>query len=86
MKIRILLNKKGNIWSARSLDLGLSAQGYSYREAKNKLDSQIDEYIEEAKTLDAKDKKIMLSRKGPIGWFVTFYFRRWRNKFFTRWR
>ena len=42
-------------------------------EVKRKLEDQIEEYIVEACTVDKAHAEKLLSRKGPISWFATFY-------------
>jgi len=41
MKIRCLVKQEGDLYIAMSLDFGLSAQGSSVKEVKNKLEAQI---------------------------------------------
>jgi len=64
---------KDKLYVAMSLDFGLAAQGESIHEVKEKLESQIEEYIREACEQDSEHKKYLLSRKGPLIWFVIFY-------------
>lgn len=73
MNIRIITIKEKGIWSAMSLDLGLAAQSKSKKEAIDKLSSQIDEYITEAFDYKISLKDQLLSRKGPVKWFLIYY-------------
>ncbi len=73
MKIRCLIRQDGELFVAMSLDFGLAAQGNSLSEAKSKLIMQVEEYIREACEEDSDHRDILLSRKGPISWFVSFY-------------
>jgi hypothetical protein len=73
MKIRCLIRQDGELFVAMSLDFGLAAQGNSSYEAKNKLIMQIEEYIREACEEDSAQRDALLSRKGPISWFISFY-------------
>jgi len=73
MEIRCLVKKEGDLYIAMSLDFGLSAQDSSLERVKSKLEGQIAEYVVEACTVDAQCAKQLLSRKGPVSWFVTFY-------------
>ena len=74
MKIRCLAKKDGDLWVAMSLDFGLAAQADTLENAKAKLDAQIEDYIKSACSAHEKHKKELLSRKGPLNWFVTYYF------------
>lgn len=46
--IRCVIERKGNQWQAFSLELGLAVQADSKAEAKQKLESMIRSYIEDA--------------------------------------
>ncbi|MCA3958106.1 hypothetical protein JKP11_20900 [Vibrio vulnificus] len=73
MKIRCLAKKDGDVYVAMSLDFGLACQADTLIEAKNKLAEQIEEYIVEAVNEDKEHKNMLLNRKGPLSWFVSYY-------------
>ena len=73
MKIRCMTAKQNGIWVAMSLDFGLAAQADNEKEAANKLNEQIKEYIIEAINQDKPFQNKLLKRKGPASWFVIYY-------------
>lgn len=61
-----------DVWIAVCLDLSLATQGDSYTEAKQKLEEQIQFYVEEA--LQDKDYgSQLLTRKAPLTWWLDYY-------------
>ncbi|WP_394239846.1 hypothetical protein [Vibrio astriarenae] len=73
MVIRCLVKREGELFVAMSLEFGLAAQANSLDEAKSKLEAQVDEYLEDAYTVDSAYRKQLLSRKGPKSWFVIYH-------------
>ena len=69
----MVANKK-DLWVAMSLDFGLSAQANSEKEAISKLNNQIKEYINEAINEDKAFQNKLLQRKGPVSWFILYYY------------
>ena len=80
MNIRCLIKNEGNLKVALSLEFGLAAQASTIKEAKQKLENQIEEYINDALTADEDKKKYLLSRKGHWQWFVMYYSVYWLSK------
>lgn len=74
------MKSDGDLYVAMSLDFGLAAQANSIDEAKNKLLQQIEEYINEANQEDVAYKEKLLSRKGPMSWFILYYFAYFMSK------
>ena len=70
--IRCVIEKKGNQWQAFSLELGLAAQADTKAEAKQKLESMIYSYIDDALGEDREHAYELLSRKGT--WRVYFLY------------
>jgi len=73
MKIRCMTAKQNGLWVAMSLDFGLAAQADNEIDATNKLNEQIKEYIIEAINQDKPFQNKLLKRKGPVSWFVIYY-------------
>lgn len=80
MKIRCLIKNEGNLYVALSLDFGLATQAFTIQEAKQKLENQIEEYINDALSADEDKKKYLLSRKGHWQWFIMYYSVYWLSK------
>ena len=76
MEIRCLIKHTGDLYVAMSLDFGLAAQGDSEVSAREKLFQQIEEYINEAIEEDSMHREALLSRKGPLSWFIIYYLAR----------
>lgn len=74
MKIRCMIAHKKDLWVAVSLDFGLSAQANSKKEAMGKLNGQIEEYLHDAMGEDIAFQYKLLKRKGPISWFMIYYY------------
>jgi hypothetical protein len=73
MKIRGMMANNGKVWIAMSLEFGLAAQATTEAEAKTKLTAQIQEYYDEALTLDEKFQAQLLGRKAPLSWYIRYY-------------
>lgn len=81
MEIRCMVSREGNLYIAMSLDFGLAAQASSRDGAIAKLNQQIQEYIEEAINQDRAFQDKLLKRKGPLSWFVMYYWLHFKAMF-----
>jgi predicted RNase H-like HicB family nuclease len=67
LRLRCYAEEQGPcLWVAVCIDLCLAAQGETYKEARRKLDSQIDRYVEEAFTIDRAYFDQLIPRKAPL--------------------
>lgn len=73
MKIRGMVLYNGKLWVAMSLEFGLAAQALTEQEAKAKLTAQIQDYYQEALTLDKAYQTQLLTRKAPLSWYIRYY-------------
>lgn len=60
-------------WFAICLDLNLATQADTARQAKQKLHTQIEQYVREAMTVDLPYLEQLIPRKAPLGFFVKYY-------------
>ena len=75
LMLRCYAERKNGIWQAFCLDFTLAVQGDSVEEVKNKLESQILEYVHDALVgKDKKHAKDLLERKAPLKYWLKFYF------------
>lgn len=72
-KFRGYIKKEGNIYTGFCIDLTLAVQGESYSEVVNKLSNVINDYIEEALTVDSKHKERLLNRKAGLSEYIKYY-------------
>jgi hypothetical protein len=72
-KVHCYAQFDGNQWSAVCLDFTLAAQADTLELAKQKLSLQIDEYIEEALTIDQDHARELLSRSAPFSEWAKYY-------------
>ena len=73
--LRCYGERKGHVWQAFCIDLGLATQGESFQEARDKLHGQIASYMQEA--LAGEDREYadqLLSRKSPLGFRLRYHF------------
>ena len=61
------------LWVAICIDLCLAAQGETCAEARAKLDQQMDQYVEEAFTVDRDHFDQLIPRKAPLRQRVKYY-------------
>lgn len=66
--------EKDGSWFAICLDLNLTAQAGTAKEAKVKLHALINQYVREALTVDRKYLSDLLPRRAPFSFFVRYYF------------
>ena len=64
--VRCYVKRSEDQWVAVCIDLCLAAQGDSLQEAKEKLESQVNDYVFEALTVDREHARALLSRKAPL--------------------
>jgi hypothetical protein len=60
-------------WFAICLDLNLTAQADSAKEAKEKLHAHIARYVREALTVDRAYIEDLLPRRAPLSFFIRYY-------------
>jgi len=71
--LRCYARKRATHWEAFCIDLCLAAQGDTFAEARNKLDDQMVDYVNEALTIDKDHAEYLLSRKAPFKQIATYY-------------
>ncbi|MEQ2018664.1 DUF1902 domain-containing protein [Photorhabdus bodei] len=76
MRLRCMAYRQDGMYVAACLDFSLAAQGDNIEEAINKLEAQIEDYLEEARA-EPQYAKQMLSRKAPL----SMWFKYWRIAF-----
>ncbi len=72
-KLRCYAKKEGSDWVAVCIDLSLAAQAESPQLAKEKLESMIATYVDEALNEHKKFALQLLSRKAPFSQRLTYY-------------
>ena len=60
-------------WFAICIDLNLSTQADTAREAKAKLHSQIEQYVREALIVDTQYAAQLLQRRAPLGFVARYH-------------
>jgi len=76
--IKCYAKQEEGVWVAVCLDFCLATQGYSFEEAKQKLEDQITFYVGEA-LQDKEYGSQLLSRRAPISSWIEYYFIRLTN-------
>jgi ribonucleotide reductase beta subunit family protein with ferritin-like domain len=76
MILRCYTSKDDDVHIACCLDLCLCAQEDSVEKVKTKLRCMIDEYVEEAYTVDKKYLSQLIPRYAPLGEWIRYYFYR----------
>lgn len=71
--VRCYVKRSEEQWVAMCIDLCLAAQGESLQEAKEKLESQVNDYVFEALTIDREHARELLSRKAPFANRAEYY-------------
>ncbi len=61
-------------WFAICLNLNISTSASSYKEAKDKLESMIKEYISEAITEDKEYIGDLIPRHAPLNFYISYYY------------
>ncbi|MBD2816742.1 DUF1902 domain-containing protein [Xenorhabdus sp. Flor] len=79
MKLRCMAYRQGDIYIAACLDLSLAAQADSIDDAISKLESQVDDYLEEINS-EPKYAEQLLNRKAPLSIWLRYYL--YRSVFF----
>lgn len=74
--VKCIAFKDGDQWIGVCLNFNLAAQGTTFIEVKNRLDSQIKSYINEAFNQDQEHVAYLLNRKAPF----VYQFRFWLAK------
>ena len=64
---------KDNSWYAVCIDLNLVASGDNCQEARKKLHEQIQDYIEDALTVDSEYADQLIPRKAPLYFQIEYY-------------
>jgi hypothetical protein len=71
--LRCMAYKEGGLWVVVCLDLCLAAQDSSLEDAVNKLNAQIDDYVDEA--LNDRDFGYqLLNRRAPLSLWAKYYY------------
>lgn len=75
MEVRCFAEPIGNLgWQAFCIDLDLAAQGESFEDVREKLDSQIEHYVRDAVVgPDKQFRDQLLSRKSPLSLRLRYY-------------
>ena len=71
-QLRCMAYKSGEVYIAVCLDLSLAAQADSMKEAIEKLDKQVKDYLREAYA-DKKYTRQMLDRSAPFALWLKYY-------------
>jgi hypothetical protein len=72
--LRCYATNNDGVWEAFCLDLTLAVQGESFPEVKEKLESQITSYVNEALTKHGDYADQLLNRKAPLWSWIEYYF------------
>lgn len=64
--------RRGNQWEANCLDLDIAVQGTSFSDVKERLDSAVHSYIEDALQESEPDRTALLSRRAPLRARITW--------------
>ena len=72
-KLRCYAKKEGSDWVAVCIDLSLAAQAESLQVAKEKLESMITTYVDEALNEHKEFAHQLLSRKAPFSQQLTYH-------------
>ena len=75
MKIRGIsaYNKDTGLYIAMSLEFGLATQANTAKQASEKLDAQIQDYINEATGINKQHQALLLNRKAPFSLYLHYY-------------
>jgi len=80
--VRCYARREGNQWIAICIDLGLAVQGESCDEVKSKLESQINDYVHDALTVDRAHAADLLNRPAPLRYRLEYHtLRLWQALF-----
>lgn len=71
--LRCYAKKEQAQWVAVCIDLGLAAQADSLEQAKRKLESMVETYIQEAVTIHRQYAKQLLTRKATLSQRLEYY-------------
>lgn len=71
--LRCYAKKEQAHWVAVCIDLGLAAQAESLEQAKRKLESMVETYIQEAVTIHKDYTKQLLSRQAPLSQRLEYF-------------
>ena len=72
--LRCMAYYQDSVYVAVCLDLSLAAQADSIKEAMDKLEQQIDAFVEEARAEPQYAKDLLLKRKAPLSLWVKYWF------------
>lgn len=81
--LRCMIFADGDMYVAACLDLVLASQAKTALEAKNKLESQIKDYVEEAIS-EPKYAIDLLNKKIPFSWYFKYYCIKFLPNFFKK--
>lgn len=83
--LRCFVEKRRNIYQAFCLNLNLAVQGDSVADVKERLESMIGDYLEDAHGVDKAHKEYLLGRRAPLSIFARYYWLRVRSWFGSLW-
>lgn len=72
--LRCMAYYQDSVYVAVCLDLSLAAQADSMKEAMDKLEKQIDAFLEEAKSEPQYAKDLILNRKAPMSLWLKYWY------------
>jgi len=74
LKIHCYAQKEApDLWVALCLDFDLVAQGETFAAARMALDAMVNEYVEDAATIDREFADSLLTRRAPLRYWLRFY-------------
>lgn len=71
--VRCFVKPTDGVWVAMCIDLGLSAQGESCKEAKAALYSQVSDYVHQALNVDREHAEELLNRKASLAFRIEYH-------------
>jgi predicted RNase H-like HicB family nuclease len=71
-------------WFAICLDLNLYSRGDTYREARDKLEGIMQQYVDEAFSADREHIRDLIPRRAPLRYWLLYAYAALRNGFSKR--
>jgi len=71
--VRCYARREAGQWVALCIDLGLAVQADTCEEVKAKLESQINDYVHEALTVDRAHAAELLNRPAPLRYRLEYH-------------
>lgn len=82
--LRGMVYLDGDVFIAACIDLALASQASSAKEALEKLESQIRDYLDEALSDHKYSYDLIKNRKAPTSWFLHYYFIKFSSFFSSK--